>query len=219
MGPAKGKRKIGIVFCAALGLLAQLLPAPRAYAAPPEPDLSADCTLRLVMQTASGAALPGGRLAVFQVAAWEATEAGYRWAYTAPYADCGIPGETLADNANAAALERYTAEKAVPGRETVPGSDGAALFRDLPAGLYLVVQTRAAPGYLEMAPFLLALPLWSEPEGRYVYSVTAAPKCELQPEDDPGDPDPTPTPGTPTASPIPTDPAAPTPTPDRKSVV
>ncbi len=145
------------------------------------------------MKTASGRIIPGGSAAIYRVAAWTLDEDGYTWTYTSAYADCGIPYRRLLSSA--ASLARYTAVHAVQGLEVQIDRNGKALFQDLPSGLYLVVQTQAAPDYLAFSPFLLTLPLYSETEGRYIYGVRAAPKTETIPVVTPPVPDrPTPKP-------------------------
>lgn len=51
---------------------------------------------------------------------------------------------------------------------------GIAVFGDLKAGLYLIVQKQAAEGYDAIQPFLVTVPIMEN--GQYVYDVNAHPK-------------------------------------------
>lgn len=64
--------------------------------------------------------------------------------------------------------------------------EGVYYFTDLPTGLYLVVQTKAAKKYGTMSPFLVSVPYLDD--GEYVYKVTAASKTELLKETKPTKP-------------------------------
>lgn len=183
-------------------LLIQSLILPKAAAAP-APDLSAPCGLTIVMTTSSGEPLPGGSVTLYHVAQWDLSGEQSAWTYTEAYAGCPISTEGLEEQDNADALARFTRRQDIAG-ESAGLEEGEAHFAQLAPGLYLVVQTRAASGYLPFSPFLLALPLYSPSEQYYSCQVTAYPKTEPEPEDDrPARPTPTPlipvdpTPGTP----------------------
>ena len=78
----------------------------------------------------------------------------------------------------AAALADFAAENKAQGITLELSEDGTGEFVDLPLGLYLVVQDRAATGYEPIAPFLIGVPSFRD--GEYTYQVDASPK--LQPE-------------------------------------
>lgn len=201
--------------CALLALLTLLLAAPAALAAP-APDLSALCSLSLVMKTAEGTAIPGGRAAVYRVADWTPSGTGFVWTCTAPYAACGIPAAELEDDGSADALAAHTRTNTVAGEEAALDGEGKTRFAELAAGLYLVMQTEPAPGYRAFAPFLVALPHYSTAKDRYDGYVTASPKVTPPPGPpaDPTPPDPTPPdPAPPEPPPDPTPPEPPTPDP------
>ena len=65
--------------------------------------------------------------------------------------------------------------------------DGKATFRNLPTGLYLIMQESAARGYSKMASFLVSVPYMED--GEYQYHVTASIKSELEREPDPTKPE------------------------------
>jgi sortase A len=196
----KNQKRITLL-CGLIALLLQLIAAPCAFAAAPEPDLSAICSLNIVMKTSSGTAVPEGEIALYHVANWVRDEDRLIWEYTDPYASCSIPIDGLEDNANASPLARYTRQRSIAGAESAIDGDGSARFQDLSAGLYLIIQTKAAPGYEVIVPFLVVLPLYSEPDGQYLYNVTAAPKIEPEFDDEPDTPStPTPPGHTPTPS-------------------
>lgn len=60
------------------------------------------------------------------------------------------------------------------------GKSGTVTFTGLEQGLYLVVQTEAAPGHTSFQPFLLELPL-----GGQVWEAEAYPKVESEGSDNP----------------------------------
>lgn len=63
-------------------------------------------------------------------------------------------------------------------RYVVPVSDGKAVFENIPEGLYLIYQEKAAKGYNNLAPFLVTLP-YTTVDGQLITAVTADAKSEL----------------------------------------
>jgi len=173
-----------------IALTALVFASPLARAAAPAPDLTAPCSLRLVLLTASGRPLSGGRAAVYAVADWAPAGGDGPWVYTGPFAACGVPEAELGDSASAAALARYAESSSLSCAEADLGQDGEAAFPSLSAGLYLVVQTAPAPGFQAFPAFLLALPLLSPAGDGYCYAVTAQPKAQPEPGEAPEPPGP-----------------------------
>jgi hypothetical protein len=60
--------------------------------------------------------------------------------------------------------------------------DGIYVAENLPTGLYLIIQKKAATNYDDMKPFLVSVPFLNE--GEYKYQVTANVKTELDNEID-----------------------------------
>ena len=81
---------------------------------------------------------------------------------------------------NKDSYEFYTQTQAV--------RDGKATFSDLPTGMYLIVQDKAASGFSELSPFLVSVPYMAD--GEYVYNVTAVIKSELERVPEPTTPSP-----------------------------
>ncbi len=77
-------------------------------------------------------------------------------------------------------------------KRTVNINNGKATFNNLPTGLYLIFQEKAANGYSKLGAFLVSVPYMED--GEYQYQVTAAIKSELErePEPKPADPPPKP---------------------------
>lgn len=94
-------------------------------------------------------------------------------------------------------------------RHIEENTDGKIVFKDLPAGLYLIVQSEATQGYEPLSPFLVSVPMVEN--GDYVYDVTAHGKFALI-----AVPTPVPTPvptQAPTQTPVPDPTPIPGPTP------
>ena len=76
------------------------------------------------------------------------------------------------------ALASRLAEKVTQNAQAVTktvNDSGIAVFGDLKAGLYLIVQKQAAEGYDAIQPFLVTVPIMEN--GQYVYDVDAHPKA------------------------------------------
>ena len=118
-------------------------------------------------------------------------------------------------------LPTVATAKTQPGTEYVAVTDtsGVARFPGLPAGVYLVRETRTPNGIQPALPFIAPLPYLDTHTGSLVYEYTAFPKNEPKPSPTPTAPStPTPTPSepstpTPTLSESPTDTPTPTITP------
>jgi len=74
--------------------------------------------------------------------------------------------------------------------KTVNVTNGSAVFKDLPTGLYLMVQNTPAKGFGKLAPFLVGLPYLDE-QGVYQYHLNAAAKPALEREPETTAPPPT----------------------------
>lgn len=135
-------------------------------------------SLRIRMQY-EDRAVSGGVVSLYYVGQW--THEGFSFA--GPFAKCGLDVEDLQPE-TAAALAAFASERDIPGQSQTVGDSGTVLFTDLEEGLYLAVQSDAAPGYLPMNPFLIQMP--QEVNGSNIHHIEARPK--LTPEDSPKDP-------------------------------
>jgi len=204
---ASDNRKRRFLACMLTALFLQLCFPALINAAPPAPDLSLTCSLSLVMKDSAGVSVPGGSVSIHKAADWDLTGATPSWSLTDAYAACGISAADIDSEASAGPLAAYTRRNSVAGIEKPIDAEGKVKFTSLPAGLYLVVQTRAAAGYRAFSPFLLALPHYSAAEGIYSGHVTALPKTVHEPEPSDGPDPPDPPPAVPPAVP-PADPPA-----------
>lgn len=126
-----------------------------------------------------GQSVPGGNLTIYKVADVSQEDAAF--VYTAEFSTCQMPLEDLQDPMLALELEAIAREQELPGSTKTMDENGRAKFENLTIGLYLLVQTKPAPGYNKVNPFLVSLP--GQREGAYIYDVDASPKVALEPEE------------------------------------
>ncbi|MCD8125055.1 MAG: LPXTG cell wall anchor domain-containing protein [Lachnospiraceae bacterium] len=169
--------------CAAVLFAAGLLTAMSVTAFAAE-VIDADRTgsISVTMQDASGTVVEGGSLALYQVAVVYVDETLQNsYELTEDFADSGVDLDELSDEALAETLEAYVDSEALDAYQTAEiGEDGAAVFTELPVGIYLVVQTEAADGYELVSSFVVTVPLSSD--GTLIYDVDASPKVEAAEE-------------------------------------
>lgn len=117
----------------------------------------------------------GVELAVYYVASVERNGNGnLSYVYTQDFADCGTP---LDDLNLTNVLQGFVAEHSVACQKAVTNGQGTVVFRELPLGLYFVMQTNFVEGYSACRPFLVTVP--NTDERGYVYDVNASPKTEI----------------------------------------
>ncbi|MCD8053559.1 MAG: LPXTG cell wall anchor domain-containing protein [Lachnospiraceae bacterium] len=169
--------------CAAVLFAAGLLTAMSVTAFAAE-VIDADRTgsISVTMQDASGTVVEGGSLALYQVAVVYVDETLQNsYELTEDFTDSGVDLDELSDEALAETLEAYADSEALDAYQTAEiGEDGAAVFTELPVGIYLVVQTEAADGYELVSSFVVTVPLSSD--GTLIYDVDASPKVEAAEE-------------------------------------
>ncbi len=138
-----------------------------------------------------GVAVSGGTLTLYRVGEVSENDGNYTFQPAGEFAACGESFENLESAAGIAArLKSFAADNHIAGMDTrTIGADGTVTFSDLPVGLYLIAQNKAAPGYAACAPFLVSLPYMEN--GTYLYDITADPKTDLELEPEPTDPPPT----------------------------
>lgn len=127
--------------------------------------------------------VPGGALQYYQVAVPVRTDGNDSWVYTRDFAACDVPLTALDKADTAYGIDDYAAENKLSGTEVSVSADGTVQMTDLPAGVYLMVQTKPAEGYSAFQPFLVTLP--QVVDGAYIYDVDATPKVELKKETTP----------------------------------
>ncbi len=155
-------------------------------------DMDHKCSVTITMRR-GGKPVSGGAMTIYRVGEVIQDNGNYKFAPTGDFSGCG---ETFADITEGALAGRLRAYASTNGAKSLTqkeiGADGTVTFGDLPVGLYLLVQHKAASGYTAVDPFLVSLPFVEE--GRYHYDMTAEPKTEFEPEVKPTEPEPTPPP-------------------------
>ena len=128
----------------------------------------------LLCDTETAAPLQGGELTLYRVASVSKNDADMSFTYTNGFENCGIALDNVSESALASRLAEKVTQNAQAVTKTVNDS-GIAVFGDLKAGLYLIVQKQAAEGYDAIQPFLVTVPIMEN--GQYVYDVDAHPKA------------------------------------------
>ena len=176
---------------AAAALLTLLcLPLSAAAAHPvPDPARDGNCTVTITMKY-KDKLISGGSVNLYKVGDVLEDDGNYSFVPVAAVkatipAFADIQSPELAEDL--AKLE----SKLTPVTETPVsiggnGQKGIAEFRNLPFGLYLVVQKTAASGYGMIKPFLVSVPYLTE-EG-YCYDLKTVPKTDLEQEPQPTKP-------------------------------
>ena len=155
------------------------------------PDLTRQGSINISMHCGD-TAVPGGTLTIYRVGDIHEDDGNYSFVPSASFTGCVSSFEDIQSPALAQKLAGYAKENKIPSRSQEIDQRGKITFNVEP-GLYLLVQEKAAEGYLPASPFLVSVPM--NENGSYVYDVDASPKVEL--EEAPL-PTPTPTPKPPT---------------------
>lgn len=161
------------------------------------PNLTQKGSIRVALRY-GGKPVSGGTMRAYRVAQVAEDDGDYRFQALAPY----IVKELTQENLDSPELaEAFAGQVTGDGIAPVSSADGVTRFENLIPGLYLIVQTEAAPGYCKAKAFLVTLPFFDD--GQYRYDVDATVKAELEPEIGPSpspspsvSPSPSPTPGT-----------------------
>lgn len=156
------------------------------------PDMEEKGSIRIEL-CYDGKRVSGGKLVAYRVAQVVEEDGNYSFEALAPYK----VKELSQENLNTPELAASFATQ-IEGKGIAPAAseEGRVCFENLELGLYLIVQTEAAPGYSKAAPFLVAVPV--NRDGHYEYQVDARIKEELKKELTPS-----PTPGVPTGPKLP----------------
>lgn len=162
---------------ALLTLLMMLLSlALSAMADPLDSDTPGSLKVR-ILDTKTKAGVPGGKVSIYRVADVD----DFEFVLNADFARSGFDVATIGELsareniAQARNLERFVSRNRVKAVDSgIPDNTGTVLFKNLPMGLYLVVQTEAASKHEAIDSFLITIPQKDGDE--YVYDVDAAPK-------------------------------------------
>ena len=176
----KQRKRIAAVLLAAVLVLA----LPMRAQAHDVPDLSRKGSVTVTVRMGE-APVSGGSLTLYRVGDIAEDDGNYSFALTEAFAASGVSLDDLSAPELAETLAEY-AENMSGVTKTI-GTDGSAAFTELELGLYLAVQTEAAPGYSKLTPFLVSVPYMED--GAYQYDVDAAVKGELEKEPTPTEPE------------------------------
>lgn len=147
-----------------------------AYAAEELPDLARRGTISLTLQDKKNQkSVSGGELTLYQAAELELQDGKLQYRYMNGFESSGIGEEDLTKSETAERMAEMVSASTKGTAQTI-SETGTVVFSDLPAGLYLMVQTKASSGYEPISAFLVSLPQQTE-EG-WSYQVDAAPKVE-----------------------------------------
>lgn len=147
----------------------------------PEPGRKGSITVSMRFD---GEAVPGGSLTLYRVGKVSQNDGNYSFVPTGDFTGWGSDFGALDSAEQSARTARSLIDFIQSNRDISPverqkiGTDGMAKFSDLEQGLYLLVQTQAAPGYSPVNPFLVSIPY--EVKGEYCYDVDAQAKMELE---------------------------------------
>ena len=148
------------------------------------PDLSRKGSITVTVRMGE-TPVSGGSLTLYRVGEIAEDDGNFSFALTEAFAASGVSLDDLSAPELAETLAEYAGNTS--GVTKTIGTDGSAAFTELELGLYLAVQTEAAPGYSRLAPFLVSVPYMED--GAYQYDVDAAVKGELEKEPTPTEPE------------------------------
>lgn len=143
------------------------------------PDASKKGSVTVTM-TYKNKAVAGGKLTLYRVGAVAEDDGNYGFVLTGDFTGSGISLENIQSARLAKKLADYVGDHKITGKAGKIGNDGKVSFSKLELGLYLLVQTDAADGYLAADPFLVSVPMHED--GAYDYDVDATPKVEMEKE-------------------------------------
>lgn len=144
-----------------------------AMAQPLESDRLGSISVTLVSRDGA-TPMEGAELSVYHVATVTADESGtLRYRYTDAFAHCGT---ALDDPELVKGLESFVSGKLIPAEKIATDTQGKAICRNLPLGLYFVMQTGAVEGFAPCSSFLVTLPM--KTDSGLQYDVDASPKTE-----------------------------------------
>ncbi len=125
-------------------------------------------------------AVGGGELSIYRVGdiVYDHSAGGYVFRATEAYAGAGLDFSDVTDKTLAKSLANVISTNAIaPYAKQTVSAEGKATFEELELGLWLVMQSVNATGYLPAEPFLVSVPYYQY--GAYDYDVDASPKVQL----------------------------------------
>lgn len=144
-----------------------------------EIDLSHTGTITINMRD-DDKAVPGGDMTLYAVGTIQKNNGDYVFTLGGSFVNSGVSLEDIQSAEVAKKLAKYAEDNKLSGILKTIDNAGNISFTVKP-GLYLLVQNKAANGYMRIKPFLVSLPIWQD--GGYLYDVNASPKVLLEKED------------------------------------
>lgn len=204
----KKMKRYGVLLTAMILVLLAAFPAWGDETVSAVPDLGKENTIEVTLKNSSGRIVTSGEFTLYLVANVKQEDGNLSYVYANGFENCGIELGDLNDGDLPKKLQEKISDNSWKNVQTV-GQDGTAKFSGLKAGLYLIVNTRAAKRYYKVNPFLVSAPM--QQDGKWIYEVDAGPKMEAakpdEPDDDHDEPD---EPEKPTKPETPTTPEVPT---------
>ena len=148
------------------------------------PDLSRKGSVTVTVRMGD-TPISGGSLTLYRVGDIAEDDGNYSFALTEAFLASGASLDDLSAPDLAETLAGYAGNTS--GVTKTIAADGSAAFTELELGLYLAVQTDAAPGYSRLAPFLVSVPYMED--GTYQYEIDATVKGELERTPTPTEPE------------------------------
>jgi len=142
------------------------------------PDLNRSGTIDVTIRY-DGKPVPGGELTLYRVGDIAQEDGNYSFVLTDLFASSGVTLDNLQRPETAKKLSDYAVQQGIVGETKKISKNGKITFDELKPGLYLLVQNKAATGYLKLSSFLVTLPM-RETDG-YSYHVEAGPKVSPVP--------------------------------------
>ena len=148
------------------------------------PNLDKKGSITIVLKDSSTKKrISGGTVVLYRVADPKVEDGNYSWEFREDFEDCGFSLKKISSDELAEDLAEYAQDENIKKKSKTVDSDGKVEFKDLKAGLYLIVQEAAASGYTKVSPFLVSVPL--KDDGEWIYDVDASPKMERIRKDHP----------------------------------
>lgn len=139
------------------------------------PQTDKNGSIQITMKDA-GKTVSGGTFTCINVGILETEQGESVWKFANTFTDCGLNMEQLQTEEFADKLWKYAQEKSAYGTTKEINKSGTVLFENIPVGVYLMVQQKAADGYYEVHPFVVTIPV--QDENGWRYDVDASPKME-----------------------------------------
>ena len=142
-----------------------------------EPQLVQNGNVQITMKDEeSQKMIAGGTFTCMNVGTLEIEEGELNWKFTKAFAESGLDMNEIQTEAFAESLWKYAQSQSMDGITKKIDANGSVRFENIPSGIYLMVQRKAAEGYYKVRPFVVTIPV--QEENGWCYDVDASPKME-----------------------------------------